>query len=63
MYFNKKLELLQNQCVLTGEKREKIMLFDVLNFCVYDQYSKTEPTYAQYDCLFIYLCLLVHLPF
>jgi hypothetical protein len=38
------------------------LLFYVTHFRAYDQYSKTEPTYVQYYCLFINLCLLVHLP-
>jgi hypothetical protein len=29
--------------------------FYVINFRAYDQYMKTEPSYAQYYCLFIYV--------
>jgi hypothetical protein len=41
--------------------RRFISVFYVIHFRAYDQYSKTEPTYAQYYCLFIQPLSLVHL--
>jgi hypothetical protein len=43
----------------TDKAREELY---VIYLHAYDVYSKTEPTYAQYYCLFINFCLLVHLP-
>jgi hypothetical protein len=37
-----------------GNERKRHKLY-AIHFRAYDQYVKTDPTYAQYYCLFIYL--------
>lgn len=45
------------QCVVCSAvealRKLEALLFCVIHFRVYDQYTKTEPSYAEYDCLFI----------
>jgi hypothetical protein len=43
---------------LRQEPRINKITFYVIHFRAYDQYSKTNPTYAQYYYLFIYLFCL-----
>jgi hypothetical protein len=38
---------------MTIYAKEILNKFYVIHFRAYDQYSKTEPAYAQYCCLFI----------
>jgi hypothetical protein len=47
-------------CFNQGYKNfQGYVLLYAIHFRTYDQYNKTEPTYAQYYSLFIKLCLLV----